>query len=191
MQKSLSKNSSFLGKQGLYHAIYQESLNITKELLYCLFASLFLALSAQITIPWLPIPFTAQPQAIFYLCLVFGRKRAFASICLYLLEGIYGLPVFANAGWGMLKILGPSGGYLLSFPLIALIFSSLLKRQEKNFLFSFLSLNAASLFLISCGTGYLCLMLPIKEAIDLGFMPFVLAEIIKNAFLATYLRYHA
>ena len=169
-------------------ALTGESLKIAKELFFYLFGSLFLAISSQITLPWIPIPFTAQPQAIFYLCAAFGPKRALASVCLFLLEGIYGLPVFAHASIGMASLLGPSGGFLLSFPLVTFIFAAFIERYQTRTLACFFALNAASSFLLLSGSAYLCLIVPLSQALKIGFFPFIGAELAKNALLAILLK---
>ncbi len=77
-------------------------------------AAVLLALSAWIAIPTVP-PFTMQTAAVFLVAALLGRRKGAAAVCLYLLLGLLGLPVFAGFTGGMAVILGPTGGYLLGF----------------------------------------------------------------------------
>ena len=77
---------------------------------------------AQISIP-LPggVPLTMQTMAVFITGIVLGRRRGFASLLAYLLLGAFGAPVFSNFGAGLSRLAGPTGGFLLSYPLMAWI----------------------------------------------------------------------
>src|SRR5262249_61686117 len=81
-------------------------------------ASVVTALAAQVAIPlpWTPVPITGQTFAVLLTGAVLGARRAFLAQVLYLLEGAVGLPVFAGGAAGMLKLIGPTGGYLLAVP---------------------------------------------------------------------------
>src|SRR5262249_45308872 len=81
-------------------------------------ASLVTALAAQVAIPlpWTPVPLTGQTFAVLLTGAVLGARGAFLAQLLYLIEGAAGLPVFAGGAAGMLKLIGPTGGYLLAVP---------------------------------------------------------------------------
>jgi biotin transport system substrate-specific component len=85
-------------------------------------ASGFVALCAHVSVPLLftPVPVSLSPFAVIFLGLLLGPRLAFASLCLYLAEGAAGLPVFSPQGpGGILQLLGPTGGYLMSYPFTA------------------------------------------------------------------------
>jgi biotin transport system substrate-specific component len=85
-------------------------------------ASLLVALCAHVSVPLLftPVPVSLAPFAVLFLGLVLGPRLAFASLCLYLSEGAAGLPVFSPQGpGGILHLMGPTGGYLMSYPFAA------------------------------------------------------------------------
>ena len=86
-------------------------------------ASMFVAICAHISIPlWFtPVPLTLQPFAVLLIGLTLGSRRAFATLVLYLAEGAAGLPVFAPGPGGIAQLLGPTGGYLMSYPLAAFV----------------------------------------------------------------------
>src|ERR687889_1468942 len=80
--------------------------------------SAFVALSARVAIPWWPVPMTLQPLAVLFTGAVLGSRRGALALLLYLVEGAVGLPVFAG-GAGVAYMLGPTGGYLVSYPVVA------------------------------------------------------------------------
>ena len=91
---------------------------IIKSLIVIFFGSILLAISAKIKIPFYPVPMTMQTFVVMLLGISFGGKIAIATISLYLLEGILGLPVFSNSperGIGLTYFMGPTMGYLIGF----------------------------------------------------------------------------
>ena len=84
-----------------------------------IFAAL-MAVMAQISIP-MPggVPFTMQTMGVYLTGIVLGRRKGAYAILLYLLLGLAGLPVFSHFGGGLGRLAGPTGGFLLSYPLMA------------------------------------------------------------------------
>ena len=68
-----------------------------------------------------PVPFTLQTIGVGLAGLCLGAWRGFSAVLLYLLVGAAGLPVFAKGGAGLASFAGPTGGYLIAFPLAALL----------------------------------------------------------------------
>ena len=94
------------------------SQKILKIFTIVIVGSLLLTISAKIKIPFYPVPMTMQTFMVLLLGISFGSKIAFATVSLYLLEGIFGLPVFAatpEKGIGLTYFMGPTGGYLIGF----------------------------------------------------------------------------
>lgn len=85
--------------------------------------ALLVALSAQVAlpVPFSPVPMTLQPLAVLVVGGLLGAGAGLGALVLYLALGIMGLPVFAAGGSGIVRLLGPTGGYLLSFPIAAWI----------------------------------------------------------------------
>src|SRR6266481_8322080 len=85
-------------------------------------ASLVVALCARLTLPlpFTPVPLTLQNFGVLLVGLLLGSRRGFAALALYLVEGVSGLPVFSPAGpGGIAQIVGPTGGFLMAYPLVA------------------------------------------------------------------------
>src|SRR5271166_2395192 len=96
-------------------------------------ASLFVALCARITVPlpFTPVPLTLQNFGVLTVGLLLGSRRGAAALALYLLEGALGLPVFSPSlvlGFGVARLLGPTGGFLLAYPLVAFLAGYLYER---------------------------------------------------------------
>jgi biotin transport system substrate-specific component len=104
-------------------------------LLAILLGSIALTISAKIKIPFYPVPMTMQTFVVLFLGISLGHKIGLATIGLYLLEGIVGLPVFSNSpekGVGLLYFTGPTMGYLIGF-LIACYLASMIKFDDSYF----------------------------------------------------------
>lgn len=94
------------------------------------------ALSAQIAVPVKPVPFTLQTLLVLLSGAFLGSKNGAYSQFLYLAMGIVGLPVFAqipDAPLGFARIIGPTGGYLLAFPIAAFLVGYLIERRKTYF----------------------------------------------------------
>ena len=154
---------------------------IFKSLIVIFLGSILLAISAKIKIPFYPVPMTMQTFVVLFFGLSFGYKLGLATISLYLIEGIIGLPVFSNSperGIGLVYFTGPTMGYLIGF-LFASLLASFIK-MEDNYVIIFLKL------LLSVSTIYILGILWLgviigwdKPLIELGVKPFLLAEIFK------------
>ena len=159
---------------------------VIKSLLAILLGSIALTISAKIKIPFYPVPMTMQTFVVLFLGISLGYKVGLATIGLYLLEGIVGLPVFSNSpekGVGLLYFTGPTMGYLIGF-LIACYLASMIKFEESYFVILCKLVFATSTIYI---LGLLWLGTLIgwdKPIFALGAKPFLLAEIFKISILA-------
>ena len=158
---------------------------IIKSLIIIFLGSVILAISAKIKIPFYPVPMTMQTFVILFLGISLGYKIAIATVSLYLLEGIMGLPVFSNSperGVGLTYFLGPTMGYLIGF-LSACFLASLVKINDNYFIiFVKLILSVSTIYIL--GTLWLGTLIGWDKPIfELGVMPFLLAEIFKITLL--------
>ena len=154
---------------------------LVKSLVVMILGSIALTISAKIKIPFYPVPMTMQTFVVLFLGLSFGYKIGLATISLYLIEGIVGLPVFSNSperGVGLVYFTGPTMGYLIGF-LTACFLASFVKIEDNYFLiFVKLILSVSTIYLL----GVIWLGTVIgweKPIIELGVKPFLLAESFK------------
>ena len=143
--------------------------------------SLLLTISAKVKIPFYPVPMTMQTFVVLFLGMAFGYKIGLLTVSLYLLEGIIGLPVFANSpekGIGFVYFTGPTMGYLIGF-LIAVFLAGYFK-YEKNFVYIFIKLLFSVSFIYIFGLLWLGYLIGWDKPIfKFGAQPFLLAELFK------------
>ncbi len=157
-----------------------------KRVALALSGSAVLALFAKLQVPFAPVPLTGQTLGLLLLGAFFGARLGAASALIYLLEGALGLPVFARGG-GLGYLFGPTGGYLVAFPLAAFLVGALFERgagRRTLPAFFALLLGAASVYLV--GLPWLALFLGVgpERALAVGLFPFVIGDLLKVA-LAT------
>ena len=158
---------------------------IFKSLLIIFFGSIALAISAKIRIPFYPVPMTMQTFVVLFLGISFGYKIGLATVSLYLLEGIVGLPVFSNSpekGVGLTYFTGPTMGYLVGF-LFACYLASFVNVKDNHLkIFTKLILSVSSIYIL--GVLWLGMLLGWDKPIfEIGDKPLLLAEITKIALL--------
>ena len=155
-----------------------------------LFVTALTAAAAQVSIPlpFTPVPFTLQPMIVLLGGAVLGGRLGMASQLLYLLIGIAGLPVFAASPvlpQGALRLLGPTGGYLMSYPLAALVTGALAERGfDRRYLTSVLAMAAGLTLVFVCGVAWLAWFArPVSRglpvALQTGLYPFLPADVLK------------
>ena len=146
-------------------------------------ASLFVALCARVTVPlpFTPVPLTLANFGVLVVGLLLGSSRGFAALALYLVEGVIGLPVFNPAGpGGFAQLLGPTGGYLMAYPLVAGLAGWLMERGHKTFARAALAGWLAEGVLFTVGLGWLTIWAgSLKRAFVYGLYGFVYAEVVK------------
>ena len=154
---------------------------IIKLVLITIAGSIIITISAKIKIPFYPVPMTMQTFVILLVGITFGYKIGLATVSLYLLEGIFGLPVFANSpekGIGLAYFIGPTMGYLIGF-LVAVFFAGFFK-YDKGLINNFLKLLFSVSFIYLFGLIWLGTLIGWDKPIfKLGAEPFLLAELFK------------
>ena len=159
---------------------------VIKSLLAIILGSLALTISAKIKIPFYPVPMTMQTFVVLFLGVSLGYKIGLASVGLYLLEGIAGLPVFSNSpekGVGLIYFTGPTMGYLIGF-LTASYLASKINIQD-SFLLVLAKLTIATSTIYLLGLLWLGTLIGWDKPIfALVAKSFLLAEIFKITLLA-------
>lgn len=148
--------------------------------------SALVAVCSHIALPlWFtPVPLTLQPFAVLLLGLLLGPRIAAATLGAYLLEGAAGLPVFAPGlafGVGMARLLGPTGGYLMSYPAAAALVALLRQRLARGFRGAMLSAAVGNVVILLCGMTWLAAWThgSIKTAFALAVVPFLPGDALK------------
>ncbi len=146
-------------------------------------ASIFVALCARVTLPlpFTPVPLTMQNFGVLLVGLMLGRERGFAALALYLAEGLAGMPVFNPTGpGGLAQLLGPTGGYLISYPFVAALAGWIMERGPRTFFRAVAAGVLAETLLFASGISWLVVFThSFAKALRFGFYWFVFAEIIK------------
>ncbi len=158
---------------------------VIKYLLTIFLGSLLLTISAKIKIPFYPVPMTMQTFVVVLMGVTFGWKIGVATISLYLLQGIIGFPVFAGTpekGLGLIYFIGPTMGYLIGF-LFATFLAGYLNLKTNIFLI-FLKLILSVSIIYILGILWLGHLIGWdKPLLELGLIPFLLAELFKISLL--------
>ena len=160
---------------------FTQSSKILKYILIIILGSVALTISAKIKIPFYPVPMTMQTFVVLLLGLSFGYKIGLATVGLYLIEGIFGLPVFSNSpekGIGWMYFTGPTMGYLIGFLLATFLAGYL--NFKTNIIFVFFKLIFSVSVIYILGVLWLGNLIGWdKPIIQYGVTPFLLAELFK------------
>jgi biotin transport system substrate-specific component len=163
----------------------QRSSRIARAAALAVGGALALTLSAKIQVPFIPVPMTLQTLVVLVLGAAFGARLAAATVALYLLEGLLGLPVFAGAVAGPAYMAGPTGGFLLGFLIAAALIGFLAERgwdRSWGRLVAAMTLGHVAIFAL--GFGWLAVLIGPEKGFALGVAPFALATIVKTLLAA-------
>ena len=158
-----------------------QSQKVLKSILVVLVGSILLTISSKIKIPFYPVPMTMQTFVVLFLGISFGYKIGIATVGLYLIEGIFGLPVFSNSpekGIGIVYFTGPTMGYLIGFLLATFLAGYLDLKTNIVSIFLKLILSVSVIYIL--GLIWLGILIGWDKPIfQLGAAPFLLAELFK------------
>ena len=151
--------------------------------------ALIVALSAQVIVPvpFSPVPMTLQPLAVLAVGGWLGGSAGLGALLLYIALGVVGLPVFAGGGSGLLHLMGPTGGYLLAFPVAAGVTGALVSPVLGS---GAVSASGVLRVLLACALGMAIIHIggvsqlallggnP-ATAFRMGFIPFLTGDLLK------------
>jgi len=153
------------------------------------FVTILTTAAAQISIPlpFTPVPFTFQPMIVLLGAAALGARLGAASQVLYLTLGIIGMPVFAASPilpQGIARLLGPTGGYLMAYPLAAFVAGSLAERgYDRRYFTAVAAMIAGLAFVFAGGVAWLALVAQpaggLTGALAAGLYPFLAADLAK------------
>ena len=150
-------------------------------------ASLLTAAAAQISVhlPWTPVPLTGQTFAVLLSGAVLGARRGCLAQALYVLAGATGMPFFAGGAGGIAALVGPTGGYLLAFPVAAYVTGRLAERgwdRRPPTMFAAMLLGSTAIF--AAGLAQLARFVPDGSLLAAGLLPFIPGDLVKSALAA-------
>jgi biotin transport system substrate-specific component len=139
----------------------------------------------RIPLPFSPVPLTLQTFFVLLGAAVLGKQLGVMAQLFYVILGTAGLPIFSNAGAGLLYLCGPTAGYLLGFIAASLFISHTLDRARNKFSVFFI-FAAGDFLLLGLGALWLKILLgcSFNQAVAMGIIPFLPGDIIKAAVAA-------
>jgi biotin transport system substrate-specific component len=149
------------------------------------FGSLLLAVSAQFKIPLYPVPVTGQTLVVLLIGMTYGPRLGGITMAAYLFEGAIGLPVFAGGAAGMAVLIGPTGGYLFGFLLVAVALGYLAERgMGRSVVSTVIALVIGNMVIYLCGVSWLAGFIGFGKAMAAGVLPFLYGDALKLAVAA-------
>lgn len=147
-----------------------------------LLGTLVLAIASQISVPMLPVPMTMQTLAVILIGALYGWRLGAATILAWLGEAALGLPVLANGTGGLAPFMGPTAGYLVSFPFVAALVGWLAERgwNGSRPAFAFASMLAGHALCLALGAAWLATLIGAEKAMLAGVVPFLLGSLVKS-----------
>lgn len=158
--------------------------SIVADVSLILMGSLLVAAFAQLSIPLQPVPITGQTFAVLLVGMALGSRRGALALTAYLAEGIAGLPVFAEAKFGLATVQGPTGGYLLGFIAAAWLVGLLAEKGfDRGLLKTLAAMAVGTAVIYLCGVVWLSPFVGgiagESGALALGMYPFLIGDAIK------------
>ncbi len=161
----------------------ESGLNVSKQLQLTVYASLMAALTAVgafIAIPIGPVPIVLQNMFVMLAGLLLGSRWGLASLGVYILAGICGLPVFSGGGAGIAHFFGPTGGYLIGYlPSVFLI--GFISERGRSMLFNLIAMVAGTAVVYLFGVTWLKVAtgMTFAKSMAVGMLPFLIGDGIK------------
>ncbi len=164
------------------NAAIHHTFSSAKPLGYAVLFAVLTALAAWVEVPMFPVPITMQTCAVLLSGALLGARWGFISQVMYLAGGLF-LPIYAGGAMGVSTLFGATGGYLFAFPIAALLTGLALRSAtiETPLYALFARVFAVSLVIMVFGTIWLqqVLNLSLVQAVSLGFVPFIIGDVIK------------
>ena len=148
------------------------------------FVAVLTAAASQVSfpLPFTPVPFTLQPLVVLVGAAALGSRLGAVAQILYLMAGLAGLPVFAfspELPQGLLRLLGPTGGFLMAYPLAAFATGWLAERGlDRRYATSMLAMAAGLSLIFAGGVLWIANTTGVSVALATGFYPFIVVDII-------------
>jgi len=144
--------------------------------------TLVLAIASQISVPMLPVPMTMQTLAVILIGALYGWRLGAITVIAWLGEAALGLPVLANGNGGLVPFMGPTAGYLASFPFVAMLVGWLAERgwNGRRPALAFVSMLSGHALCLMFGGLWLATLIGPEKALLAGVVPFLLGTLVKS-----------
>jgi len=144
--------------------------------------SLLIGLCAQVKVllPFGPVPVTGQTFAVLMIGALLGARRGCLAVLAYIIEGAWGMPVFAFGG-GFAVLLGPTGGYLIGFIPAAYVVGLLAEKGwDRRIGTTVLAMVLGNVVIYAFGLLWLCCLMGIgRTVLAAGLYPFIIGDSLK------------
>jgi len=163
---------------------------IAVKIFAVLFGTALMTASSYVSVPMLPVPMTMQTLAATLIGALYGWRLGAITILAWLAQGAIGMPVFSNGTGGFVRLMGPTGGYLIGFVAAAALTGWLAERgwTGDRIVASFTSMLAGTALITAFGWAWLSTLVGPEKAFWAGVVPFVLGGIVKSALGAAILK---
>ena len=174
--------NTFVAKSETLLGVALAPLDVVRQVGLVIGFSLLTAASAQVVIPMWPVPITGQTFAVLLTGALLGSRLGALAIIAYLIEGASGLPFFQGGHFGLAHLVGPTGGYLISFPAAAYVTGAFSEHGwDRRFLSAAAAMAIGSVVILFCGWAWLsfAFQTPPKVAFVTGVLRVIPGDIIK------------
>ena len=164
-------------------------MNTSTQLRMTVYASLLAALTAAgayLSIPIGPVPIILQNMFVLLSGLLLGSRWGLASVGVYLLAGVCGLPVFAGGLGGISRIVGPTGGYILGYLPGVFITGLIAEKTGQRMIYDVIAMICGTIIIYSCGLIWLKVLtgMTLAKTLAVGMYPFLIGDALKIAAVA-------
>ncbi|XUY27372.1 biotin transporter BioY [Agrobacterium sp. rho-8.1] len=166
------------------------SKSVVQQALFIVAGTMVLALASKIAVPMVPVPITMQTFAVTMIGALYGWRLGTLTVLAWLGEALLGLPVLAGGSSGLMPFVGPTAGYLVSFPIMAALVGFLTEKAINGHrpFASFLLHLCANALGLAIGWAWLAGLLGAEKAWIAGVAPFIFGAVLKSALAATVLK---
>jgi biotin transport system substrate-specific component len=183
MSTSFAKDETLLG-------VALAPLDVVRQVGLVIGFSLLTALAAQVVIPIGPIPVTGQTFVVLLTGALLGSRLGAMAMIAYLIEGASGLPFFQSGHFGLLYMMGPTGGYLIAFPAAAYVTGAFAEHGwDRRFLTAAAAMAIGSIIIMLSGWAWYSVVLHTSPLLTLyaTVIKFIPGDIIKITLAAAVL----
>ncbi|MBB3945040.1 biotin transport system substrate-specific component [Rhizobium skierniewicense] len=166
------------------------SRSVVQQALFVVAGTLVLALASKTAVPMVPVPITMQTFAITMIGALYGWRLGTLTVLAWLGQALLGLPVLAGSSSGLMPFVGPTAGYLVSFPIMAALVGFLTEKAINGHrpFAGFLLHLGANVLGLALGWAWLAGLLGAEKAWIAGVAPFILGAVLKSALAAAVLK---